>query len=256
MAAVVDKVLEQVLTQQVRLYACRERLVAATDPEALHDLRIALRRLRSLLRPLRGLSAIDRLQASAVALARLSGPLRDLEVLLGHLRDLEKADALARRLPQLRRGYVALLESRELQALFDALDDWPQQWHRAQADKQLKGVERQVRRRLTKQRRLLGATLADVRHDRHRLRLLIKQVRYAAEAYPGLGGVSAEARAHLKQAQAALGDWHDRLQWLLRAEQEPDLAPCVAIWRAELDRAERSADQALLQLQADFPAPA
>jgi CHAD domain-containing protein len=256
MAAVVDLVLRQVLTQQVRLYACRERLAAATDPEALHDLRIALRRLRSLLRPLRGLPAVDTLQASAVAVGSLSGPLRDLEVLLGNLHDLDKPDALARRLPQLQRGYAALLASRELQALFSALDDWPEEWRRVQADKQLKGAERQIRRRLVKQRRLLGATLADVRHDRHRLRLLIKRVRYAAEAYPGLGGVSAVARAHLKQAQAALGDWHDRLQWLMRAEQEPDLAPCAILWRAELDKAERAADQALLQLQADFPTPA
>jgi CHAD domain-containing protein len=140
MAAVVDRVLKQVLTQQIRLYACRERLVAATDPEALHDLRIALRRLRSLLRPLRGVPAVDTLRAAAVAVARLSGSLRDLEVLLGQLHDLDRQEALEHRLPQLQRGYPALLASRELQALFGALDDWPEQWRQAQANKQLKGA--------------------------------------------------------------------------------------------------------------------
>ena len=44
---------EQVIVQQVRLYACLARLREQTDAEALHDLRITLRRLRSLLRPLR-----------------------------------------------------------------------------------------------------------------------------------------------------------------------------------------------------------
>src|SRR5690606_5538936 len=44
--------LRQVLGLQVRLYACCARLSAGTDSEALHDLRIALRRLASLLRPL------------------------------------------------------------------------------------------------------------------------------------------------------------------------------------------------------------
>ena len=48
-----DSLLENLVQLQVRLRACRERLRAGTDSEGLHDLRIALRRLRSLLRPLR-----------------------------------------------------------------------------------------------------------------------------------------------------------------------------------------------------------
>lgn len=55
MSAMVDHVVSQILALQVRLLACRERLAADTDSEALHDLRIAVRRLRSLLRPLQGL---------------------------------------------------------------------------------------------------------------------------------------------------------------------------------------------------------
>src|SRR3990167_9711488 len=85
--------LQQVVRLQVSLYACRERLLAATDPEALHDLRIALRKLRSLLRPLRGVPACDALQKQAAELGRISGPLRDLEVLLAHLQGLGMRDA-------------------------------------------------------------------------------------------------------------------------------------------------------------------
>uniref|UniRef100_UPI0035677BD6 CHAD domain-containing protein n=1 Tax=Pseudomonas sp. TaxID=306 RepID=UPI0035677BD6 len=84
-------------------------------------------------------------------------------------------------------------------------------------------------------------------------RLLIKRVRYGAEAYPKLSGLSAKTLARLKAAQSALGDWHDLLQWLQRAEQEADLAECVAPWRTALQAAEETVDLALLALQADFP---
>jgi CHAD domain-containing protein len=55
-------VVAQIVALQVRLLACRERLAADTDSEALHDLRTTLRRLRSLLRPLRGLPGVEQLE--------------------------------------------------------------------------------------------------------------------------------------------------------------------------------------------------
>ena len=244
--------LQQVVRLQVSLYACRERLLAATDPEALHDLRIALRKLRSLLRPLRGVPACDALQKQAAELGRISGPLRDLEVLLAHLQGLGMRDAVSRRQPRLLEGYRALLADDALPALFEALDQWPQLWRQAAADAELAGLAKRVKRRLAKQQRRLGEALVDPAHDRHRLRLLIKRVRYGAEAYPRLSGLSANTLARLKAAQSALGDWHDRLQWLQRAEQEADLAACVATWRTALQAAEEAVDLQLLMLQEDF----
>lgn len=41
MSAMLDHVVAQTLAVQVRLLACRERLAADTDSEALHDLRIS-----------------------------------------------------------------------------------------------------------------------------------------------------------------------------------------------------------------------
>ena len=244
--------LQQVLRLQITLYACRERLLAATDPEALHDLRIALRKLRSLLQPLRGVEACDALQQQAAELGRISGPLRDLEVLLAHLQGLGMRDAVSRRQPRLLEGYRALLADDALPALFEALDQWPQLWRQAAADAELAGLAKRVKRRLAKQQRRLGEALVDPAHDRHRLRLLIKRVRYGAEAYPRLSGLSANTLARLKAAQSALGDWHDRLQWLQRAEQEADLAACVATWRTALQAAEEAVDLQLLMLQEDF----
>ena len=73
-----------------------------------------------------------------------------------------------------------------------------------------------------------GCTHQDPAHDRHRLRLLIKRARYGDEAYPQLDHAGKQLRRLLKQAQGDLGDWHDRLQWLLQARDHADLALCKA----------------------------
>lgn len=252
MAPFTQETLAAVIRLQVSLYACHARLAQATDAEALHDLRISLRRLRSLLRPLGKQPACIALRCRAAEVARLTGPLRDLEVLLGHLQEQGMTEAVRRREPSLQRSYAALLRSRHLAALCDALDQWPEQWRQAARESQLEGLRRRTRRRLARQQQGLAAALVDPAHDRHRLRLLIKRVRYGAEAYPRLSALSAASLARLKQAQAALGDWHDLLQWLARAERETDLACCVPGWRRALASAERAADQALTALQQDF----
>uniref|UniRef100_UPI0023F41763 CHAD domain-containing protein n=1 Tax=Zestomonas thermotolerans TaxID=157784 RepID=UPI0023F41763 len=80
MSRFIDDLIAQVLGLEVTLRACQARLGARTDAEALHDLRIGLRKLRSLLRPLNRLPLVASLDAAAAALGRLSGPLRDREV--------------------------------------------------------------------------------------------------------------------------------------------------------------------------------
>ncbi|WP_434606752.1 CHAD domain-containing protein [Pseudomonas sp. Z6-20] len=54
----VDRFVAEILSLQIALYYSRARLEAGTDSEALHDLRIAVRRIRSLLRPMRSLSEV------------------------------------------------------------------------------------------------------------------------------------------------------------------------------------------------------
>lgn len=252
MHGLVDEVQQHVLRIQVRLFACRERLVAATDNEALHDLRIALRQLRSLLRPLCAIAACADLQQRAAQLGRLTGPLRDLEVLQAYLRQQGLDSAVQLRQPRLEQGYAELLASAPLAQLLRALDDWPQQWREAASSGQLHGLDKLIRKRLRKDRKRLAQALLDPAHDRHRLRLLVKRLRYAAEAYPQLAELPGRARLQLKQAQSALGDWHDHWQWLLRAEAEADLQPCVPAWRAALQRGEQQADLALQALASEF----
>ncbi|HLA30485.1 MAG TPA: CHAD domain-containing protein [Pseudomonas sp.] len=252
MQGLAEDLLTQLLRLQIRLLACRERLLAATDGEALHDLRIALRQLRSLLRPLQQLPACAEVLQRAAELGRLSGPLRDLEVLTAYLQAQGLQQLAQSRQTLLRQGYVALLSSQQLDRLLAALDAWPALWRRAESAGELAGLKKRISRRLGKQRRQLLQALADPAHDRHRLRLLIKRLRYAGEAYPALAGSGGDSLGRLKQAQAALGDWHDHWQWLARAELELDLQPCVPAWRQALQAAEQQADQALEKLLEEF----
>ena len=239
MASFNDGLIAELIRQQVRLQACLARLAARTDDEALHDLRIALRKLRSLLRPLRGLPGVEVLDQAAGAVGALSGPLRDREVLLVELGRFEMAAAVQWRRAELERDYRRLVT---------ILDAWPALWRTAAGNALLPALGTRVGKRLARQRRRLIEALADPAHDRHRLRLLIKRVRYGAEAYPSRAGIPAAPATALKAAQAALGDWHDRLQWLQRAESEADLRDCCAAWRLDLSLAEQRADQALLTL--------
>ncbi|WP_212631569.1 CHAD domain-containing protein [Pseudomonas sp. KB-10] len=253
MSDFIEHCLERVLALQVRLYACQARLTDCTDAEALHDLRIALRQLRSLLRPLRGLATVDALEQGAAVLGRLSGPLRDREVLAAELPRLGLAHLAPSDETQRALGYVAIARSGEFADLMLLLDAWPMSWREAARQGQLRDLDRRIRRRLRRQQRKLAHALRDPAHDRHRLRLLIKRVRYGAETYPAQSRLSKAAQQRLKRAQSALGDWHDHLQWLAQAEALMSLSPCRDAWLQAQHAAEKRADDALLALYGDFP---
>ena len=241
----VDGIVAQVLTLEVRLYHAYMRLVAGTDDEALHDLRINLRRLRSLLRPLRGGDDITELDEAAAAVGKMTTPVRDLEVLIQELRRKGLNEPAQVRQATLAASYAAIIESSTLQQLFTRLDEWPAAFRAAELDGELRGVKKRVRNRLVKQVESLKAALADPAHDRHQIRLRSKRTRYAADAYPDLSPISTEAASALKTVQSALGTWHDHFQWCLKAQQEPDLQPLLHRWQTE-------GNAALLQAEADL----
>lgn len=253
MTAMARTLLAQVLDVEVRVFACQARMQAQTDDEALHDLRIALRRLRSLLRPLRRQALCAHLEQAAAALAQASGPLRDLEVLLGELQQCEPDNPQRQRRAQLTQGYARLLDGLALQRLLIVLEAWPDDCRDAQRTGQLRVSAKQVQRYLSRQVDQLQAALSDPAHDRHRLRLLIKRLRYCAEAYPQQSPLSKVCLVGLRKAQSALGDWHDRLQWLARCSHEADLALHSATWSHALQLAELAADQALAVLPELLP---
>ena len=250
MSGLVDRLVAHVMGLEVGLMASQARLEARTDPEALHDLRTTVRRLRSLLRPLRGLPGVAQLEAAASRVGDLTTPLRDREVLAAYLLEHDQPDAAQRRMAQMAEAYPAVAASTELAQLLQILDAFPRFLRASQRQGLLKGLRPSVEKRLAKQWKKLDAALHDPAHDRHRLRLLIKRVRYGIEAYPELDRLPKAAMPRLKAAQGALGDWHDCWQWLARAEQEADLQPCVSTWQTTMAKAESRADRVLDKLSA------
>ncbi|PHN28622.1 CHAD domain-containing protein [Pseudomonas sp. ICMP 561] len=248
MSSMVDHLVAQVLGLHVKLLACQARLAASTDPEALHDLRTTVRRLRSLLRPLRGVSGVEQLEAAAKAVGELTTPLLDMEVLAAHLAEQGLAEAASVRINKVSKAYGQVATSAELARLFSTLDQFPGFLRVQQRQQLLRGLRKTIEKGMDKQWKKLREAIADPAHDRHRLRLLIKRVRYAADAYPELSHQPKKMQSRLKAAQGALGDWHDHLQWLAQAGQERDLAPCIAAWQTGIVRAEKKADVALLRL--------
>ncbi|WP_282411604.1 CHAD domain-containing protein [Pseudomonas sp. PS02303] len=248
MSALVDRLVAQVLSLEVRLLACQARLRARTDPEALHELRTTVRRLRSLLRPLRGLPGVEQLEAASSRVGELTTPLRDREVLAAYLLKNGQPEAAQRRMAQMAKAYPAVATSPEVTQLLMILDAFPRFLRASQRQGLLKGLRKRIEKRLAKQWKKLDQALHDPAHDRHRLRLLIKRVRYGIDAYPELDRLPDAAMPRLKSAQGALGEWHDCFQWLARAEQEPDLHPCVAVWKTTMAKAEERADRVLDKL--------
>jgi CHAD domain-containing protein len=247
----INRLVAHVLGLEVRLLACQARLSARTDPEALHDLRTTVRRLRSLLRPLRGLPGVEQLEAAASRVGDLTTPLRDREVLAAYLLEHDQPQAAHRRMAQMAEAYPAVATSPEVAQLLMILDAFPRFLRASQRQDLLKGLRQRIEKRLAKQWKKLDKALHDPAHDRHRLRLLIKRVRYGIEAYPELDRLPKAAMPRLKSAQGALGNWHDCLQWLAMAEQETDLQPCVAAWKTAMAKAEGRADQVLDKLSTD-----
>ncbi|AZC27840.1 CHAD domain-containing protein [Pseudomonas sessilinigenes] len=251
MSALIDRLVAQILSLDVNLLACQARLAAATDGEALHDLRVGVRRLRSLLRPLRGLPGVEQLEDAASEVGRVTTPIRDREVLAAYLHQHGQHAPADRRTAQLQGEYAAVASGPELAQLLMVLDAFPRFLRAAQHQGLLGGLRQCIEKRLARQWRILGDALQDPAHDRHRLRLLIKRVRYGADAYPDLARLPAKAVKRLKEAQAVLGDWHDCWQWLAQAEHELDLLPCMAVWRRTMLKAEARSDQVLDKLCAD-----
>jgi CHAD domain-containing protein len=195
-----------------------------TDPEALHKLRVAVRRLRTVLRvarPMLDRDAADELRAELAWLAGELGAVRDLDVLLSHLRRESKsmpiedvaamdqllsafeADREAAR-GELNAGlssdrYLALLGKIELAA------DAPP-WN---------GERRSLRKLASKEFRKLNTAVAALGPNPddqalHRARVRGKRARYAAElAEPSVGKRASEFVARAKVFQDVIGEHQD-----------------------------------------------
>ncbi|AVE08149.1 metal-chelation protein CHAD [Pseudomonas palleroniana] len=249
----VDKFVAEILSLQIALYHSRARLEAGTDNEALHDLRIAVRRIRSLLRPMRSLSEVVALNNAAADVGRLTTPARDLEVMIEELEERGFLDQAQLRKARLATGYSNILKSPALKNLFTQLDEWPFAFRSVEVKGGLKRLRRQIEKTLKKQIDRLHAAVEDTGFDRHELRILVKRTRYLTEAFPKLSPLSRKAASSLKALQSALGAWHDHFQWCQKALTESDLRPLEKVWQRYAVTALEKAETQLLDLAQLLP---
>ena len=247
-----DRFVAEIISLQVKLYSARARLESRTDIEALHDLRIAVRRIRSLLRPFRINGEMNALSEAAAEVGRHTTPARDLEVLIQEL-ESRKLPQLARpRRLRLNASYNAILGGLPLRRLMTALDVWPGEFRSVEYNGGWADMQRRIQKSVGKQVDRLHAAIEDKAFDRHELRVLVKRTRYMTEAFPQLSHLSTSEAKILKGLQSALGDWHDHYQWCQKALVEKDLLPLQAAWAeraaSALTEAEARLSEAAIRL--------
>jgi CHAD domain-containing protein len=246
------------------------RLVAGSDAEALHDMRVAIRRQRSLLkvvRPVYGRFHADAVRRAFADVQRATGTLRDEEVLEETLAALELRDPVfevwrARRKARerlLRRHVVTLAQGEGLavaRRMLEALVALPVHPKRnvelaAFARRTVERAERGIRH-------LPGVRLDDV-DALHQLRIAFKNLRYALEAFlPALPPDAADRAKQAAQFQKRLGEIHDvdvALEVLGRSRSLPELSVRRASRALQSRRKESAGRYLLLAVEAGMMVP-
>jgi CHAD domain-containing protein len=194
------------------------------DPEDLHDLRVAVRRLRAILR----LAAppLDEAWATSLRdelkwLGNALGAVRDLDVLLEHLRverqSLPQDEAkafkallvrLERERAESRKALLRVMRSARYSALLDRLEEAAHRPQTRSARPRVEKIGAREFRRLRKAARELGDEPSD--ENLHRLRIKGKRARYAAElAAPDVGKKVDRFLAAAKAFQDVTGEHQD-----------------------------------------------
>ena len=193
------------------------------DAEALHQLRVATRRARALLRAARGMidpEWAEPLRAELKWLGGLLGPVRDVDVLLEHLdaeaAALEGDDARAFR--RLRAGLVnereearaELLEAMDSERYFRLLD-MLERSDRAPAGDLARPLPEIAGRAFTRLRKAVEALpKRPADEELHRVRIKTKRARYAGElAEPDLGKAGRRFIERAKVVQDVIGEHQD-----------------------------------------------
>jgi CHAD domain-containing protein len=201
LAAAARKVVAQ---QALKMRANTEGTVEDLDPEYLHDLRVATRRLRSALRlfgPALGPRRAESLRVELAWIGRLLGAVRDLDVFIANLRVQEGrlgesapvAVLLARELEErrvpARETLISALSGRRYAALIrrlEALGASPApRTARGVAKLPVAQVGPAMVQRANRRVLALGRSVTETSppEQLHRLRILFKRLRYASEFF-------------------------------------------------------------------------
>jgi CHAD domain-containing protein len=195
-----------------------------SDPEQLHQHRVAIRRMRTLLRvgkPLLDPSWVRALRAELAWAGGALGEVRDLDVLLEHLR-ADAADlsddaraafetltpAIEERRKAARMAMLADLGSPRYMRLLDRLEGELTAPPARATKVTLRRIAAHQYARLRREVAALGSEPAD--EELHELRKTAKQARYAAElAERSRGGTASRYIAAAKRMQDVLGEHQD-----------------------------------------------
>jgi CHAD domain-containing protein len=227
--------------------AARLPAIREGDGEAIHDGRVATRRLRAAL-PLVGIrrrseDSAGEAATSVRALGRALGRARDTDEALALVDDIERrspgtapaaASLRARLLPEQlrqRRRLIKTLESLDLGVLshlHDAIQRGTRFPHRLKGSSIRARLAAVVLQRIaTVREKVHHASGVYFPNRAHHARVAIKKLRYAAELIEPGEAVRKRALRSLKEAQDALGRVHDREMLLRRlmAQAEDDGVP-------------------------------
>jgi CHAD domain-containing protein len=230
-AAPAGEVVRAALQLQVAALQDADLMVRTGQPDGVHQVRVACRRLRSTLaafRPVLDRTATDPLREELAAVGTELSPARDSEVALAHLRELVAAEPVelvlgpvAARLQQAAvkdevagdaraRRVLSSPEYLRLRDDLDALVAAPPLTEAAArpADEVLREAVAHAGKRL--RRGVDAAQDSDHPEALHDVRKAAKRLRYTAEAaVPVLGRPVAELVSTLKGVQQVLGDRQD-----------------------------------------------
>ena len=210
------------------------------DVEAIHDARVATRRLRAVLRTaMRGPRAdhVEPLARLVKRAGRALGRVRDLDVSLSLLRDLEerapataaavatlRAELLPKRLRRVRRLLKRLerLQLRRLSGFASEGSRWTGRGHRL-ASRRLSlpslpaAIAEQAEAAQSALERASGIYFPK---RAHALRIALKKLRYSLELLDERDAQTKAALRALRAAQQSLGDLHDREVLAQRLKRE------------------------------------
>lgn len=256
----------------VQLVAAYPQVIAAGSPEAVHQTRVAIRRLRAalrLFRPVANDAQAPLLRAGFRAAAAALGPARDLHVMIDGISEAAESSgqdvtALLAELKSRQRAATKsaaeLLAGAPFQQLLLRFSAWIEagEWLALEDDVEARRpldsfAERELSRRRRKLRRHGDELAAMSDAERHALRIDVKNLRYASEflapAFPGKSARSMRTAClrELATLQDCLGELNDRAVAAPRPQQ---LAPLLAIQDGARDRLLARGQKALDRLLA------
>jgi CHAD domain-containing protein len=235
------------LKQTRKIEKAAASLRQAYDVEELHDLRVAIRRIRSLLKG-RGKQRLRRYRRTWGAFARVSNRARDWDVFLEQAGELLDS-AANRRFRSSCRSAVRASRDSVIKMLNSPhwsahLEEWKAHLERRAQPHPAPGVSRndlprsdRLAATIDKANAVLALAPDDSNEDAwHRLRIAVKEARYQAERMreQESGPDSRTVISTCKKLQTSLGAWHDCVVQLRLLDELKRKSPDAAALASEL----------------------